>query len=85
MIPGMPAATELSAKDFFATRAGVCVYVTLHRQVFRVRFASVEAQGVVVQGHPDRAEEARVVARAALERLGPSLLPLFEKVARGTT
>lgn len=81
----MPVTSELSAEHFFATRAGVCVYVTLQRRVFRVRFVSAEAQGVVVQGHPDGAEEARAVAQAAVERLGPTLRPLFEKVARGTT
>lgn len=81
----MPTVTDIDADQFFATRAGVCVYVTLRQRVFRVRFASADSQGVVVQAETDGAEEARVIARAAVERLGATLAPLFEKVARGTT
>lgn len=81
----MTADIELNAERFFATRTGVCVYVTVRRQVFRVRFASADAQGVVVEGPNDGADEARAAAWAAVQKLGTALDPLFVKVARGTT
>jgi hypothetical protein len=70
---------------FFASRLGVCVYVTIQQQAFRVRFASLEAHGVVAEGEGQRAEEALAIARAALEQQAANLAPLFAKVARSMT
>jgi len=81
----MTARGNMKVERFFASRTGVCVYVTLEQRTFRVRFASIDAHGVVVDGRGDGAEDARVVARAALQQRAASLAPLFEKVSRGST
>jgi len=49
------------------------------------RFASIDAHGVVVDGGGEGAEDARMIARAALQQRAASLVPLFEKVSRGRT
>jgi len=81
----MPPAGNAKVERFFATRLGVCVYVTIQGRSFRVRFASIDADGVVIEGMGEGAEDARVIARAALQRRATSLAPLFEKVSRGRT
>ena len=81
----MTAAGNVKVEQFFASRLGVCVYVTIEHRSFRVRFSSIDAQGVVVEGQGEGAEDARVIARAALRRRAVSLAPLFEKVSRGRT
>jgi len=74
---------EPNADDFFASRSGVCVYVTVRGTSFRVQFASASAHGVVTEGAPEWAELALEVARAAVQKHRATLAPLFEKVARG--
>jgi hypothetical protein len=81
----MTTKASMKVERFFASRTGVCVYVTLEQQTFRVRFASIDAHGVVVDGGGEGAEDARVIARAALQQRAASLAPLFEKVSRGST
>jgi hypothetical protein len=81
----MVTASEIKVEHFFASRGGVCVYVTVRRRAFRVQFASPQAQGVVAEAEHADAEEALGLARAALERYAVGLTPLFEKVARGMT
>jgi hypothetical protein len=82
----MQAQAEPTAADFFASRAGVCVYVRVAGRAIRVRFASTDAQGSVAEALPAAdAEQAVKVARAALDKYRDALAPLFEKVARGQT
>lgn len=77
--------SKLGAGDFFASRAGVCVYVKGRRGVFRVQFAAPDAHGVVQDDDREGAAEALEVARAALRRHATQLAPLFEEVARKRT
>jgi hypothetical protein len=72
---------EPRAEDFFLSRSGVCVYVTVQNHAFRVQFVAPTAQGVVAEQEHDAAEEALDIARAALRRHEAELAPLFEKVA----
>ena len=72
---------ELKAEDFFATRSGVCVYVPLRGQTYRVQFAATDAIGVVTEGSPQGAEEALELARTALVKHRVALAKLFEEVA----
>jgi hypothetical protein len=76
---------ELTVENFFASRSGVCVYVTIRKQTFRVQFVDAAAQGVVVEGSADGADEALLVARSALKQHAEALEPLFAKVARAST
>lgn len=80
----MPPA-DLKAGNFFASRSGVCVYVTVRKVAVRVQFATPDANGVVVEGPREVAEEAIRIARAALSLHASGLAPLFDKVARRTT
>lgn len=79
--------SDLRLESFFASRSGVCVYVTVAKRAFRVQFAAPDAIGVVADhGHEaESAEEARRVARLALREHAQALAPLFEKVARAMT
>jgi hypothetical protein len=79
------ATTEVTADSFFASRSGVCVYVRVGKQKFRVQFADAEANGVVTGGEREGADEALRVARSALQRHAAELVPLFAKVARSIT
>jgi hypothetical protein len=81
----MATAVELQPEEFFASRSGVCVYVKLRGQTFRVQFASADAHGVVTEGTSPDAAAALDLAKAALHKHQAELAPLFEKVARGTT
>ncbi|HKY38454.1 MAG TPA: hypothetical protein VJN18_21070 [Polyangiaceae bacterium] len=81
----MATSAELHPEDFFASRSGVCVYVTLRGQTFRVQFASADAHGVVTEGTSPEAAAALDLAKAALQKHQAALAPLFEKVSRGTT
>lgn len=76
---------ELAADSFFASRAGVCVYVTIGKHRFRVQFADARAHGVVTEGEREGADEAVRVARTALREHEAALVPLFAKVARSVT
>lgn len=80
----MSSVEELKAEQFFVSRTGVCVYVTVQRRSFRVQFASVDAHGVVV-GQGEGAEAARLAAQAALKKHAAILAPLFEEVSRRMT
>jgi hypothetical protein len=73
------------AGEFFASRSGVCVYVTIQQQAYRVRFVSPDAHGVVVDGQGAGAEAALGIARVALRQNAANLAPLFEKAARSLT
>lgn len=81
----MPIAGELKAKDFFATRHGVCVYVTVNQHTLRVQFATADARGVVTEGSAEEAAEAARIARTALQDLAPSIAPVFTQIARNLT
>jgi len=77
----MAPSLEPNADEFFASRSGVCVYVTVRGTAFRVQFASASAHGVVTEG--EGAQVALELARAAVRKHQATLVPLFEKVARG--
>jgi hypothetical protein len=81
----MTGAAELNAQDFFASRAGICVYVVVSQHRFRVSFVDEDAQGVIDDDAHEGAAEALRQARVALARYRPELGPLFEKVARSRT
>jgi len=76
---------EPKPQNFFASRSGVCVYVVVGRRTLRVQFADEDAEGVVVEGGSEGAEEARSVARRAMRENKTALAPLFQKVAQATT
>lgn len=78
----MPAAlAEPVARAFFASRSGVCVYVTVRGHAYRVQFASPESTGVVAGARAPEADEALRLARSALHKHHASLASLFESVA----
>ena len=77
----MAISTEPKAEDFFASRSGVCVYVALRGETYRVQFATTDAHGVVTEGLPQGAEEAAQLARTALVKHRAALSKLFEAVA----
>jgi hypothetical protein len=76
---------ELTLESFFASRAGVCVYVTLANARFRVQFADPSSEGVVAEADQAGAEEARRIAHQAMRQHAVGLGPLFAKVARALT
>jgi hypothetical protein len=73
------------AEDFFMARSGVCVYVTVRNCTFRVQFVAATSQGLVADQPREGADEALVIARAALRRHEAKLAPLFEQVALRAT
>jgi hypothetical protein len=81
----MHGSSELKLENFFASRAGVCVYVMVGRRSYRVQFVDANAEGVVVEGGREGAEAARQVARRAMREHAAGLARLFEKVARAMT
>lgn len=81
----MATTDRVKPEQFFASRSGVCVYVTIQRRAFRIRFASMDAHGVVAEGQGDGADDALHLARTALHQHSATLAPLFEKVARRMT
>lgn len=81
----MHGSSELKLENFFASRVGVCVYVTVGRRAFRVQFTDANSEGVVVDGDREGSEEARRIARVAMREHAAGLAPLFEKVARAVT
>jgi hypothetical protein len=78
----MSGSGELKLENFFASRAGVSVYVAVAARTFRVEFANPDSFGVAVNGGHDGAEEACLIARRALTRHADGLAPLFQKVLR---
>jgi hypothetical protein len=81
----MPESTELKLENFFASRSGVCVYVTVGKRSYRVQFVDATSIGVVVEGGQDDAEVARAIAHHAMRQHVLGLRHLFEKVSRATT
>jgi hypothetical protein len=75
---------EAKAGQFFASRSGVCIYVTIQRRAFRIQFDSIDAQGVVAEGPGEGAEAAIDIARAELAQNAANVAPLFAKVTRPT-
>jgi hypothetical protein len=80
----MPDAHDLKLESFFASRSGVCVYVTVGKRTFRIQFVDAQADGVV-DSNEEGAEEARRIARQGMERHVHGLAPLFARVARAKT
>jgi hypothetical protein len=72
--------TEPKLEEFFASEAGVCVYVNVGRNAIRVWFESPDDAGSVTPELPG-AEKALAVAKAAVRRHQAGLVSLFEKVA----
>lgn len=66
---------------FFASRKGVCVYVTVHGLNVRVCFASADAKGHAESEAPPRAAATPVdlATRVFREHRG-TLAPLFEAI-----
>jgi hypothetical protein len=56
----MSRSRELKIQNFFASRAGVCVYVAVGARTFRIQFATPDSLGVVVEGGQEGAEEAGI-------------------------
>ena len=81
----MSVSRELKIDNFFASRAGVCVYVAVGARTFRIQFATPDSLGVAVEGGQEGAEEARRIARRALSLHVEQLAPLFKKVERALT
>jgi CheY-like chemotaxis protein len=81
----MSSSGELKVESFFASRAGVCVYVPVGARTFRIEFATPDSLGITADGGHDGAEEACRVARRALSRHFEQLTPLFEKVDQART
>ena len=80
----MATPVEPQPEDFFASRSGVCVYVTLRGQTFRVEFGSADAPGEVTEGTSQDAAAALELAQVALQKHQVALAPLFDKVSRMT-
>jgi hypothetical protein len=82
----MPTAlAEPLARAFFASRSGVCVYVTVRGRAYRVQFAAPDAMGVVAGELAHDTDEALRLARSALQRHHATLATLFQKVAQKQT
>lgn len=81
----MSSAAEPEAEAFFASRAGVCVYVKVAGQNFRVQFVAPDADGTVSEGDGPAADKALLLARSAMKKHAPALTGLFEQVARDRT
>ena len=75
------AGAETSVGEFFVSRSGVCVYVTVRGHAFRVRFETAHAPGVA-EGVAQGAEEALQRARLAADARKAELAPLFERAAQ---
>jgi hypothetical protein len=54
---------ELQPEKFFASRVGVCVYVVVSGQTFRVQFEAPDAHGAVETGAGQDARAALEIAR----------------------
>jgi hypothetical protein len=76
----MDTVTEPTLEEFFASEAGVCVYVNVNGSAIRVWFVAPDAPGCVASELPGAAE-ALALAKAALQKHQAKLAPLFEKIA----
>jgi len=72
--------TEPKLEEFFASEAGVCVYVSVRGNPIRACFESPDDPGSVDPDVPG-AEKALAVAKAAVQKHQAELVSLFEKVA----
>lgn len=73
---------EPKPDSFFATAAGVCVYVQVGRRAVRVQFASSTAPAAIDGYHEPGTREAIAVATKAFEAHKRRILPLFDCIAR---
>jgi hypothetical protein len=74
-----------TAADFFASREGVCVYVTLENRSIRVCFRSPQEPGTVAEDAPlHLSAKAIEKATAAFVAYRVLLMPLFETISNAT-
>ena len=73
---------EPKADNFFATAAGVCVYVQVGRRAVRVQFSSSSAPAAIDGQDEAGTREAIAVATRVFEAHRRRLLPLFDSIAR---
>ena len=71
---------EPAALEFFASAAGVCVYVNVRGRAFRVQFESPDGPATVQRTTEHGADEAVAAASLALDKHKAELTPLFERV-----
>lgn len=73
------------AHAFFASRSGVCVYVTVDGRPVRVCFRSVDGVGQVEGEEPPSVSAAALAAAtSAFQGCRPQLAPLFEQIAEAS-
>lgn len=79
--------TETPGREaFFASRSGVCVYVSVGGYSVRVCFSAPDAEGRVEGEVPPRsAEDALTKATEAFAACGDGLAPLFEQIAEASS
>ena len=68
------------AEEFFASEAGVCVYVNIRGRAFRVLFESPEGPTTASGTSDVGADEAIAIATEVLSKHRAQLEPLFERV-----
>jgi hypothetical protein len=78
--------TQVPGREaFFASRSGVCVYVTVGRHAVRVCFESLDAEGRLEGSDPDGVgERALAAANEAFKAYRATLAPLFEQIAEAS-
>lgn len=76
----MGSVNEPAFTDFFASSAGVCVYVTVGKRVIRVEFSARDTPGVARGVNSDEAATAIAAATVSLDRHRDQLQPLFARV-----
>jgi hypothetical protein len=70
---------------FFASRSGVCVYVSVEGRALRVCFESLDGEGKLEGAEPSRrAAKALAAATQAFIACRESLAPLFEQIAEAS-
>ena len=72
--------TEPSPSEFFATSDGVCVYVNVRGQAFRVQFETLDGPATAWRTSDPSAAEAVAAASVARAKHRAELVPLFEVV-----
>lgn len=72
--------TEPSASEFFATTDGVCVYVNVRGQAFRVHFETLDGPATAWRTPDAGAAEAIAAATLARAKHRAELVPLFDAV-----
>jgi hypothetical protein len=74
-------------EDFFASRVGVCVYVSVDRHPLRICFDSLDAEGRLEGPAPPRPGAASIAIAVATEGFiacRNHLAPLFEQIAEAS-